>query len=396
MNELITAALKAKNVDRLIDFPKFLMNDWEVSIIDFILKYKKDYGEIPTVERLVRAHPEFVPLESDPPLPLPDVYDIELDSKRRNYATSGLHDIIDKVKSEEEIPLDDLSAIVHKLTMSSSTLVKYSTFDRDLYFREGLPTKIGIRLIDRVTNGVFPGEVMLIVGRLGTGKSTFTQFFMNNWFLNQNKRILCVSKEMPPIDVYARLDAIVGHFNPNDLRNPDGKREALASMLKTVKHAISESKGEIIMPIMPMYTVPQIASLAMNVEADVIVIDGMYHLSANTKSTSTWEQIASVSREVKQMALDLKVPIFATTQMKRVGKKEEFDPEDIAYSDALGQDADFVVAIRPMHVPDKSRSELQLIKNRFGPPIATIVDSDFDAMSMRDVSVEVKEEEDDD
>lgn len=400
-NELITACLKARNIDKLIEFPQFLMNDWERKVVDFILEYQRKFEEPPSISRLSMDFAEFVPLESDPPLPLLDAYEIELESKRAAFAMREMEKAMGKMRSGEKVPLEDISSIVGKLTMSSSTLERYTTFDRTLYFREGPPCKIGVRLIDAATKGVYPGELMLLIGRLGTGKSTFTQFFMNNWFLNQGKRILCISKEMPPIDVYARLDAMVGHFNPAELRGSEDAetRKSIEGKLRTVKHIVSTvSKGEIIMPVMSVYNIAQIEVLARNTQADVVVIDGMYHLqpSEGSRTLSGWEQVAAASRETKMMALNLKIPVIATTQIKRSAAgvhKDMYDPEDIAYSDALGQDADFIVAIRPLGIPDKTRSELQLIKNRFGSPISTIIDADFNEMSMSEISVSPTTEE---
>lgn len=398
MNELITACLKAKAIDKLIEFPSTLMNEFETKVVEFVLDYQRKFEQTPSIERLRTAFPEFVPLESDPPLPLLDAYEMELESKRASYAMREMEKVMSKLRAGEKLPLDDLAGIVSKLTLNSSIISRYTTFDRSLYFREGLPCKIGLKLIDNVTKGVYPGELMLIIGRLGTGKSTYSEFFMNNWFLSQGKRILCISKEMPPIDVFARLDAMIGHFNPSELRGIEetDKRATIEGKLKIVKHIVSTvSKGEIIMPVMSVYNISQIEALARNLAVDVVVIDGMYHLSPSTGDggMSGWEKVAAASRETKMMALNLKVPVFATTQVRRSAgaKKDLYDPEDIAYSDALGQDADFIVAIRPLGVPDKARSELQLIKNRFGPPISTIVESDFAEMAMEEISVSPKE-----
>jgi replicative DNA helicase len=86
------------------------------------------------------------------------------------------------------------------------------------------------------------------------------------------------------------------------------------------------------------------------------------------------------------MALECHIPVIATTQIKRGAKAEVYDPEDIAYSDAIGQDADFILAIK--NVPSstsKHRSEMQLIKNRQGPEITTVIETEFETMSYEEV-----------
>lgn len=388
MLELITKCLEERSIQKLLDFPEFLKSDWEKKIITYIADYSSKFGEVISVSRLQREFPsEFTPMRADPPLPLLDVYELELEAKRSEYAIGVLSEALSKVKLGEKIPTADISAMVEALTMSSASIVRYTTFDRESYFRTGDPLKTGLRLIDRVTGGIYPGEFMVLIGRLGTGKSTWEEFFMNNWFLEGGKRILHISKEMPPADVFARLDAMVGKFNSRMMRDPSVAPD-VKRMLSTVKAVITASKGEIIMPILPYYEVSQIKSLARNSAADAIIIDGLYHLSSGKHGYSSgWEEIKAVSGEVKSMALELHKPVMATTQIKRGAKGDVYDAEDIAYSDAIGQDADFILAIKNIVSSEKKRAELQLIKNRYGPEITTIVETDYDTMSYREVSV---------
>jgi hypothetical protein len=67
-----------------------------------------------------------------------------------------------------------------------------------------------------------------------------------------------------------------------------------------------------------------------------------------------------------------------------MGGKTEVDTEDIAYSDALAQDADTVMAIVP-NEEDKSTISVELIKSRYGPAIGTTVKINFDTMTIVDV-----------
>jgi hypothetical protein len=104
-----------------------------------------------------------------------------------------------------------------------------------------------------------------------------------------------------------------------------------------------------------------------------------------------WENVAAVSNSLKQAALDLKLPVLGSTQIKRVGGKTDYDPEDIAYSDALGQDADFLIALNPSKAV-KQRIEVQLIKNRYGSQVTESIYIDYETMSIIDESVNGKVE----
>lgn len=391
MFELITASLDNRDMRFMINFPEFLTNEWERKVISWCVNYSVRHGEVPQPERLRMEFPEFTIIRGDKPLPLTDVYDLELEAKRNEYSLNILSKMVSDLRAGGSCDIDAISGMVTNLVMSGSTIMRYSTFDRESYFRSGTPLLTGLRLIDNATGGIYPGELMTVIGRLGTGKSTWVQFFMNEWFLNQGKLILCISKEMPPMDVFLRLDAMVGRFNSRMLRDKSLENE-MRSSLKVIKRVVSGSSGEIVMPVMPTYKVNQVMTLAKNLKADAIVIDGLYHLSSSRVGYGAkWEEVAAVSGEVKSMALECHVPVMATTQIKRGAKAEVYDPEDIAYSDAIGQDADFLLAIKNLNVVGKHRAEMQLIKNRQGPEITTIVETEFETMSYEETSLKSEE-----
>jgi replicative DNA helicase len=226
---------------------------------------------------------------------------------------------------------------------------------------------------------------MLVAGRLGTGKSTIVQAITKH-FWEQGLKILFVSAEMLPADVFARIDAMIGAFNPLDLRKP--KTTTMEGLLDAVHSVVSEEDGEIVVPKSRMMTPASIGTFARNLGADLIIVDGAYLLRPSSGHfSSKWERVATVSNELKQLALDLEVPMIGTVQIKRgAGGKDTYDPEDIALSDALGQDADFVLAINPSSVVEGS-SELQLIKNRFGSTCTTRISTDFSTMKITETSL---------
>lgn len=387
MNELITAALNAGDLGPLVDFPPFLLNEWELEIMQWIFEYKREFGKVPTVDRVCKKFPSFVPISDEIPLPLLDIAKMMLATKRNAYAATHLAESLSAVREKGEIPMDTLSEMMSNLSITETTTSRYTTFDRSEYFREGDPIKLGWALIDKATGGIYPGEFFLEVGRLGTGKTTNIITRMANWLI-QKKRILMISKEMPPSDIFAKLDATFGHFNPLRIRNE--KAESLTGQLEVVKTMVGTYGGEVIAPVAQVYSPTQIATMAKYMNVDIIVIDGIYHLmpDGGGHGRANWEMLVQVSRETKQMALGLKLPVIASSQLKRTGEREVYTAEDIAYSDALGQDADFVLSLRNMKVPGKNRTEMLLLKNRYGPEAATIIDTDFDMMTTTDVSVD--------
>ena len=384
MNELITMSLKLADVTKLIDFPKELLSVNETSVVDWLLEYNIAYSSSPKLKRLVAEFPHFVPVKisDDDELPLDDIYDQTLKRKLRDYSSRTLDNALIEMSTGEELPVDMLRNLLVTIN-SASGLTHYSKFDRDLYFRpKGMP--LGLKLIDNATGGIAKGDFALLAGRLGVGKSTLAQWIAYNWW-QDGKQVLYVSNEMLPMDIFSRLDAMVGHFNP--LRFRTCTRDDMWGDMETVIAKVSEHDNEIIVPRKRLSTPGEVFSLAQFLDIDVVIIDGLYLMRPDGPALSSkWERVATVSNQTKQMALDLMMPVVGVVQIKRVGDKAVFDPEDLAYSDALGQDADFVMALRPDNV-HMDRIEVQLIKNRYGPNMATLIRVNFENMQIVDESM---------
>lgn len=388
-SELVTRALEEKELKWLGEVPTDLLLDYEQDVFNFILDYDRKHGDAPSIKRVMEEFDAFIPYkhtasswEPTPP-PIGDVFEQTVQRKLFEAIENLVYQAQTEMSREGRIPMDTF-AVIDKLYAMSTGVHRYSTFDRDLYFRRttfDLPFKI----INSHIGGLGNGDYMLIIGRLGTGKSTVAQWIAHHAW-NQGKTVLFISAEMLAADVFSRLDAMMGKFNPLILRDDDPA--PIKSRLKRIKQNVADKKGEIIIPKTRLMTPQQIGAFAKNLQADLIIVDGAYLLQpSNGHFTSRWERVATVSNELKQLVLDLQLPLIGTAQIKRGASGEEgYDPEDIAYSDALGQDADFVGAIYP-NKTIKERSEFQLIKNRFGPPCATQIYTDYDMMTITEESV---------
>lgn len=400
MNQLITNCLIEQDITPLIEFPEELMLKFEHKMVTWILDYKASYGKTPAIARVQKNFPHFVPISyaEDAVLPpLGDVADQTRARKLKAYWLNTLNNaIMTLTEDDDELPIEMIDQL-QLVTSVASGISTFSSFDREKYFRHGI-LNVGLRLIDKATGGIGKGEMMVVAGRLGSGKTFTSLFFALEWW-KQGKRVLFISNEMLPADIFARLDGIFGGFSPLFLRSASAAREVGEEMIGAVSVKIrAESKetgGEIYVPNQRLMTPQVVFSLAKNLQVDAVVIDGLYMMTPSDRAYGAkWEKVAAISNEVKQLALSVEVPVLALTQIKRTGgKKEEYDPEDIAYSDAIGQDADFIVAIAPGMVM-KERMEMQLIKNRFGPALSTLVSIDFEKMTLTEDSTTITEDDD--
>lgn len=387
MNRLITASLLKSDLAKLVEFPKEIMDSSEAKIVKFVLEYSSKYGEVPTVDRVAEEFDYFIPFAFPATvLPLGDIYDLTVKAKLNDYVVAQLNEAKDLIYENGEVDTDPIQRIMRAVGLTSG-LSKYSTFDRETYFRLDR-TSWGLKTIDKVTGGIANGDYGLIVGRLGTGKTTLTLWIANHW-RNMGKLVLLVSNEMLAADVFSRIDGMEGTFNPLRLRT-DADDE-IKTILKTVarRAKASEGKGDIIIPNKRLGSPEQIFALARDLNVDVVIVDGVYLMSMATGGFSAkWERISEISNALKQGAIDIQRPVMGVTQLKRLGgDKETLDAEDLAYSDSLGQDADFILGIRPLIEMAGHRIEAQLIKNRFGPRTACQISIDYSMMIVHEDSV---------
>lgn len=386
---MVTRCLEEGEVRWLGDIPAELLSTEEKELVSFILNYTRKNNATPSVKRVMEEFSWFIPFKFVPsawepsPPPLGDVHEQTIHRMLLNTSERILYDAMTTITRDGEVPLEMLREIDRLHTMSKGVYT-FSTFDRDLYFRKK-ELDIPFKLINDQIGGMSKGDFLLLVGRLGTGKSTIAQWFAKcAW--EQAKTVLFISAEMLAADVFARIDAMLGTFNPLMLRT--GSNPEIEDLLDKAKKRAKSGKGEIIIPQSRLLSPAQIGAFAQNLNVDLIVIDGVYLLHPNEgKFGSMYERVRQVSNDVKQLALGLPVPIVGTAQIKRgVSGAGGYDPEDIAMSDALGQDSDFVGAIWPNETV-KNRMEIQLIKNRFGGNVATQAYVDYDKMTVIDETV---------
>lgn len=358
MNSLITQSLEESDVTHLYQFPGELINTWEQDWIDWIKAYTIKHSEPPMLKRFADEFDTFVPVSRG--YPITDTYELTLVKKRNAWSRRYLMDHADELNDGVD-PLPIIKELYQTLSMGDVEVMKYSEFDRTKYFRTKTSFPYGIEQLDHYTGGASAGDLIYIFGRLGTGKTTFAIWIIKKW-LEAGQKILVISNENRAEDIVSKIDAFMGGWNPLKRRLMDWTEEE-TSKIRTVSHIATTLEGEIIIPTVPIHNVDEVQALIHSHQPDVVVIDGVYLLSENKGDSANWEKLTDVSRNLKRMADGHGVPIVGIHQANRqaVGKRVEI--ENIAYSDALGQDADLVLGLS--EEPDGDLF-IECLKNRWG------------------------------
>jgi replicative DNA helicase len=194
---------------------------------------------------------------------------------------------------------------------------------------------------DKLTNGLRPGQLIVIAARPGLGKSTLALNIVENLALKCNEPSLLFSLEMSQDEILDRLISSVGHIPLDDILkgNVDsGDFSGANTKIRTAPIFIDESGGLFI---------NQIRARALRIKRkhglSLLVVD--YLQLVRAKAESRFQEVSEVSRALKALAKELKVPIIALSQLNRdIESRPGGKPRlsDLRESGQLEQDADLV------------------------------------------------------
>jgi replicative DNA helicase len=224
---------------------------------------------------------------------------------------------------------------------------------------EGVPT--GYRELDDLLTGLHPGELVLIAGRPSMGKTSFGMNIVENAAIRAGRKAAVFSLEMPAEQLAMRMMCTEARVDMQNVRRgalSDDEWLRLCDAMGTIGQAsihVDATSG---------ITVPEIRSKARRLQMesglDLIMIDYLQLMSGAGRFGSRQEEVSSISRALKGLAQELKVPVIALSQLSRAPTgRADHRPvlSDIRDSGAIEQDADVVMFI---HRPDYYDRETEL------------------------------------
>ncbi|MFV0556901.1 MAG: replicative DNA helicase [Lactovum sp.] len=200
--------------------------------------------------------------------------------------------------------------------------------------------------LDRLTTGFHEEELIILAARPGVGKTAFALNIAENIATSSNKAVVIFSLEMSVESLVDRMLAATGPINGYSIRTGNLTEREWENLV----HANNIlSKADIYADDTPGIKVSEIRAKCRRLAREIdnlglIVIDYLQLISGNGKENRQ-QEVSDISRQLKILAKELKVPVIALSQLSRsVETRDNKRPRlsDLRESGSIEQDADIV------------------------------------------------------
>ena len=280
-------------------------------------------------------------------------------------AQAEIYDVTERRTTEDFVVLE---------TLLQPTMDEIDAIASQGGISRGVPT--GFTELDEVTNGLHPGQMIVIAARPGMGKSTLGLDFLRSCSIKNRMASVVFSLEMSKSEIVMRLLSAEAKIKLADMRSgrmSDDDWTRLARRMSEISEAplyIDDSPNLTMMEIRA-----KARRLKQKSDLKLIVIDYLQLMTSGKKVESRQQEVSEFSRQLKLLAKELEVPVVAMSQLNR-GPEQRTDKKpmlsDLRESGAIEQDADMVILL---HRPDAferddprgGEADLILAKHRNGP-----------------------------
>ena len=324
--------------------------------------YARIVGERAISRRLVEAGTRIVQLGYSDTGEVDDAVD---------RAQAEIYHVTERRTSEDYLPLAEIM---------EGTLDELEAIGSRGGTLAGVPT--GFTDLDNLTNGLHPGQLVVVAARPGLGKSTVALDFARAASIKHGLTSVIFSLEMTRNEITMRLlsaEARVAlhHMRTGSMSDDDWTR--LARKMSEVASAplfIDDSPNMNMMEIRA-----KCRRLKQRHDLKLVVVDYLQLMSSGKRVESRQQEVAEFSRSLKLLAKELGVPVVALSQLNR-GPEQRTDKRpmlsDLRESGSIEQDSDVVMLLHredayERESPRAGEADFIIAKHRNGPTATVTV-----------------------
>jgi replicative DNA helicase len=267
-----------------------------------------------------------------------------------------------------------------------ATIVKESFGSIDALYEQGREvTGLATHYIefDRMTSGLQESELIIIAARPSMGKTAWAINIAENAAVRGGKVVAVFSLEMSKASLLRRMLASQALVNSKAIQTGMLMREDRTKLISGLER-LMESK--LFIDDTPGITLAEMRAKARRLkqqhgQLDMIVIDYLQLMTGSNTNSKGFEnrtqEVSAISRGLKALAKEMKVPVVALSQLSRASEQRGGDKKpllsDLRESGSIEQDADVVCFIHREEYYDrenedlKGKAEIIIAKQRNGP-----------------------------
>lgn len=371
--KLLIAILKRKDSKLLSVIQRRWLDVTEVKEYSFVMDYYKDTGELMGVKTFCsKFHLDSSEADSRPVAYLNELKERFIMTQMAEQVPS----ILRGVKDDPKESLTRLQTLVGSLAtdsiVSKDTLYSDDAKERydeyeDRVEKSGVTyLSMGCEDMDSVFYGYRREDLITIGGRAGSGKTwllVYLAYLLEKVIADRESEgeslgdILFITNEMASSEIIERLDCIRFRLPYKSFLDGSLDEDATKRYKKGLA-MLSKSRSRIRL-VDGCQTIDELTTLMGLYQPSAVLIDGSYLMEG--RMPEGWEKIVYITRNLKRMAKNFKVPIVNTTQLRRGSAKGASKvaldgQDDFAYSSSYVQDSD--IAIRMFQDADMKFHDL--------------------------------------
>lgn len=290
---------------------------------------------------------------------------------------------------------EELEVLQDKRQDKSKTLAEIAKENKDNYFkeREVKPLYLGFDKLDELLGGLEGGDMIVIGARPAVGKSALVTQITSN-LAKQGKRIGFYNLEMQNKQVYERFVVSESGIGLTRLRraikflgDEEERFNKANETLEKAENIVITSGGA--------KSVSDIRIESKHMDYDIIIIDYMQLLKAETTYRGNRAaEVGEISRSIKNLAMELNIPIIALSQLNRVSEMKDTKEPTMAELREAGnieQDASVIILLWNLNADDKTKKGCKVEKNRQGESGKVVLKFDGNLMRFTETDETVKE-----
>ncbi len=259
--------------------------------------------------------------------------------------------------------------------------------------------RTGFAALDNVFYGIKEGNLVIIAGRPGAGKTAMMLNIAENIAIKQNIPVAFFNLEMSKEELTMRILSQVGNIDNSKFRNGDMNQDDWDKLVNATEKVVEA----------PLYiddsmdnTITSVRSSCRKIKArhdvKIVFIDYLQLMISDSKNENRATEVAEMSRSLKMLARELGVPIVVGAQLNRESDKEKRKPQvsDLRESGSIEQDADIVMLLHRESIKNPTpenehEAEVIIGKNRNGRLANLDFYYDGDTMNFKSIAKNLPE-----